>query len=90
MTASSAIASEQTMKVSNTTGSNIDLWIEPLGDRLPMQRGDTFEIIASSELGHEVEIEFGEDAIRVHGWIKRVSSISPSGGRTQLWGLPGS
>lgn len=90
MATSSVLVSEQTMKVSNTTGSNIDFWIEPLGDRLPMQCGDTFEIIASSELGREVEIEFGEDAIRVHGWIKRISCVLPSGGRTQLWGLPGS
>lgn len=88
MTASSLTASEQTTMVSNTTGADIELWIEPLGDRLPMPRGETFEIISTNELGREVEIELSEDAIRVHGWIKRISSISPAGRRTQLWELP--
>ena len=88
MVASAVIASEQTTKVSNTTGSDIDLWIEPLGDRLSMPRGETFEIISTHEPGREVEIEFAEDAIRVHGWIKRIFSISSTGGRKQLWEPP--
>jgi hypothetical protein len=76
------------MKVSNTTGADIDFWIEPLGDRLPMPIGETFEIIASQDLGHEVEIEVTADAIRVHGWVKRISSISSTGQRKLLWELP--
>jgi hypothetical protein len=88
MAATTVTLSEQTTKVSNTTGSDIDLWIEPLGDRLAMPRGETFEIISTHELGREVEIEFAEDAIRVHGWIKRISSISPTGGRKPLWETP--
>jgi hypothetical protein len=79
---------DQTMKVSNATGADIDLWIEPLGDRVPMRSGATFEIIAGYDLGHEVEIELMDDAIRVHGWIKRVSSISATGERNRLWELP--
>jgi hypothetical protein len=88
MSTSSVVVPEQMTKVSNTTGADIDLWIEPLGDRLPMRRGETFEIISTHELGREVEIELGEDSIRVHGWIKRISSISPGGRRTPLWELP--
>jgi hypothetical protein len=76
------------MKVSNTTGADIQLWIEPLGDCLPMPKGETFEIVATGELGHQVEIEVTEDAIRVHGWIKCVSSVASTGQRKRLWELP--
>ena len=86
----SMLASEQAMKVSNTTGGDIDLWIEPFGDRLPMAKGETVEIVATQELGHEVEIELSDDAIRVYGWIKRVSAVSSTGARTLLWQLPSS
>lgn len=78
------------MKLRNTTAADIDLWIEPLGDRLPMPTGETFEIVATGDLGHEVEIELGDDAIRVHGWIKRISSISSTGQRRRVWELPSS
>lgn len=73
------------MKISNTTGADIDLRIEPLGDRLSMPRGDTFEIMAANDSEHEVEIEFRQDAVVVHGWVKRIHSISTSGERTALW-----
>lgn len=79
------LAEEQIVRVSNTTGTDIDLWIEPLGDRLLMPKDGTFEIMAASDLEHEVEIEFRQDAVVVHGWVKRVSSISASGERTLLW-----
>jgi len=85
---SSVLLPEQTTKVSNTTGSDIEMWIEPLGDRVPMRRGETFEIISTHELGREVEIELGKDSIRVHGWIKHISSVSPTGARKRLWELP--
>jgi hypothetical protein len=88
MTTFSTIVSEQVMKVSNTTEADIDLWIEPLGDRIAMPKGETFEIVASHDLDHEVEIEVTAEAIRVHGWIKRVSSISSTGQRVALWELP--
>jgi hypothetical protein len=89
MTTSSTLVSDQAMKVSNTTGADIDFWIEPLGDRVSMRKGETFEIIAGHELDHEVEIEVTVDAIRVHGWIKRIYSVSSTGQRVALWELPG-
>lgn len=88
MEATSTLASDQVMKVSNTTGAQIDFWIEPLGDSLPMPKGETFEIVATRDLGHDVEIEIAADAIRVYGWIKRISTVAPGGGRTPLWTLP--
>jgi hypothetical protein len=87
-TSLAAEQAEQTVKVSNTTGVDIDLWIEPIGDRLPMPKGQTFEIVSTQDLGHEVEIELVEDAIRLHGWVRRISSISATGQRTKLWELP--
>jgi hypothetical protein len=86
--ATSDVITEQMTKVSNTTDSDIELWIEPLGDSVPMRCGETFEIISTSELGREVEIEFGKDSIRVHGWIKQISSVTPTGSRKRLWALP--
>jgi hypothetical protein len=88
MNATSTLAADQIVKVSNTRGAQIDFWIEPLGDSIPMPIGATFEIIVGHELGHEVEIELLDDSIRVHGWIKSVSSLSPSGQPRLLWELP--
>jgi hypothetical protein len=73
------------VRVSNTTGAAVDLWIEPLGDRVVLPTDDTFEIMAASDQQHEVEIEFRESSVVVHGWIKQVNSVSASGNRTLVW-----
>lgn len=75
----------QVVRVSNTTGAAVDLWIEPLGDRIVLPTDDTFEIMAASDQQHDVEIEFRDGFVVVHGWIERVNSVSESGDRTLVW-----
>ncbi len=85
MAATSATNRLQVFRVRNTTGSEQELWIEPLGDRVVLSPDVLYEISVSDVLE---EIDFSSEGFVVHGWVKRIASIDSAGNETTIWDYP--
>ena len=81
------VVPSQLVRLSNKTAKPQQVWLEPLGDRVPLQPGGLYELTVGGEFG-EVEIELSDDGFVVYGWVTRVVSMNEGDARVQ-WELPG-
>lgn len=72
----------------NSSDREMNLWIEPLGDRVAISRGTTIECHCTDQLGYPNEIDVSDEGITIHGWVQRVAAMSDNGGSQSLWALP--
>ena len=72
----------------NPADSDLNLWIEPLGDRVTIPQSTTIEVHCTVQLGHPSEFELSVDGITVHGWVQSVFCVSMNGELKLLWELP--
>ena len=75
------------MRFVNSTGKEMEIWVEPLGDRVLMPIGVTFEVVVTDELGDDLEIEMSEHGMTITGWIRSISLLS-EGGALSVWEIP--
>jgi len=76
------------IRLRNSTGRDLDLWIEPLGDHILFPKHTAIEVRCNEQLGHPNEIEWSDNAISIHGWVQNVSALDGEGGLRLLWSLP--
>jgi hypothetical protein len=72
----------------NPGKSALNLWIEPLGDRVTIPGGTTVEVRCTEQLGQPSEVEMSKDGFKVHGWVRSVHAVAQDGGLKPLWTLP--
>ena len=80
-------AATQVVRLRNNTSKPQEVWLEPLGDGLPLQPGVLYELTAIDEFGR-VEIDLADDGFVVYGWVTSVASIDDQGHSHVEWELP--
>ena len=75
------------VRLRNPTDAPMNLWIEPLGDKVAIPQHATVEIHCTEQLGYPNEFEMSEDGITVHGWVQSVLAVTTSGELQALWAL---
>ena len=76
------------IRLRNPTSSPLDLWIEPLGDRVAIPGNTTAEVHCTEQLGYPSEFEMTKDGITLHGSAHSVFAVTPQGELKSLWTFP--
>ena len=78
----------QRVRITNSGGKLRILWIEPWGDEVPMQPGETFEVVALGPSGDCLEVEASDVDLLVYGWPRSTLSVSRSTGMVREYDIP--
>jgi hypothetical protein len=80
-----AASTRQTIRLRNKSGHEQQLWIEPLGDFVPLAPNGLYEITVTNDLD---EIDLSDDGFTVHGWVEQVCEVAADGSLATVWKLP--
>jgi hypothetical protein len=75
----------QTIRLRNNTGQPQELWLEPLGDFVPLAPNCLYEITANDALE---EIDLSSDGFTVYGWVEQVCEVAHDGSLATVWKIP--
>lgn len=81
----SASKTTQVIRIRNTTDTEQELWLEPLGDRVVLTPKVLYELLATDALE---EIDLSVEGFTVYGWVIRVSAVEDDGSLQTVWELP--
>jgi hypothetical protein len=87
MSVAAKTRADQVLRIKNTTTSDQELWIEPLGDRVILRSNVLYELIGTDEF-EKMEIDLAEAGFVVHGWVKKVIALHGNGKDQVEWELP--
>ena len=87
MTQSNSIHSQR-VRLTNSGDKPKDLWVEPWGDQVPTQQGETLEVVAVGPPGGCLEVAVSDFEIFVYGWPQSTLSISSSTGMVWHYNIP--
>jgi len=89
MAESTPIGDVQRFRLMNRLASDLEVRLEPLGDRIIMPPGATYEIHlelhSGGQLGDCLEIAVAERKATVYGWLQSIFLVSGDGSRTCIW-----
>ncbi|HEX4130624.1 MAG TPA: hypothetical protein VHZ24_11305 [Pirellulales bacterium] len=77
----------QLVRLQNKTAKLQQVWLEPLGERVPLQPNVLYELSVSDEFGN-VEIDLDDDGFVVYGWVTRIERVDDEGSTCLEWRLP--
>jgi len=72
----------QTIRLRNRTDQQQELWLEPLGDFVPLAPNGLYEITATDALE---EIDLSSDGFTVYGWVEQVCEVADDGSLATVW-----
>lgn len=56
------------MILQNSSKKNVRVHVEPWGDEYPLAPGEKLRVVGSGPAGGELEVQWTEDRVTVHGW----------------------
>ena len=77
---------KQHLVLSNRCAHEVDLWIEPWGDRIRLRPQASYHLVGTGPSGGFFEVELRNDDFAVYGW--EGSTVEIFDGQHKLWGCP--
>ncbi|MDW8243022.1 MAG: hypothetical protein RMJ88_07395 [Thermogemmata sp.] len=79
----------QRSRLINESDSELEVWLEPLGDCVLIAAGATYEVhlelLRAGELGDCLEVAVSEKKITLYGWFKGIFLVSEDGQLIRIW-----
>ena len=89
MSSTTQISDVQRFRLINQFPSELEVWLEPLGDRVMIPPGATYEVHlelhSPGELSDCLEIAVAARKATIYGWLKSISLVSKDGRLTPIW-----
>jgi hypothetical protein len=76
------------LRVQNSSSELMTLWIEPWGDKVSMEPGTAFDIVAKGPAGDCLEVERTSSSLVIHSWPQSTLAIFQSGELVQEYRIP--
>ncbi len=92
MSSATHIADVQRFRLINQSASELEVWLEPLGDRVVIPAGATYEVHlelhSAGEISDCLEVAVAEKKATLYGSFHSISLVSKDGGLTRIWPAP--
>ena len=70
---------QQTLRIRNAGSADLDLHLEPWGDRFVLAPGASVDLVATGSKDGHFEIESGDSRVVVYGWVGSVVTVVQRG-----------
>jgi hypothetical protein len=78
--------------LTNSSASDLELWLEPLGDRVMIPAGATCEVQLEVHLTAQpsdcLTIAISDKKATLYGWLQSICLVSGDGRQTRIWPNP--
>jgi hypothetical protein len=82
-------ADVQRFRLINQLPTELEVWLEPLGDRVMIPPGATYEVHlelhSQGKLSDCLEIAVADGKATIYGWLKSILLVSKDGRLTAIW-----
>jgi hypothetical protein len=89
MSSINQIGDVQRFRLVNQLPLELEVWLEPLGDRVMIPAGATYEVhlevLSDGGISDCLEIAVAEKKTTIYGWFKSISLVSKDGRLTCIW-----
>ncbi len=89
MLPSTNIGAVQRFRLINRSPNSLEVWLEPLGDRVMIPGGATYEVHLEVHTGGQacdcLGIAIEEKRATIYGWLQSIFVVTGDGGRVRVW-----
>ena len=89
MLSSTGAKDVERIRLTNSAHNELELWIEPFGERLTMPSGATFEVELEAHANPQpcdrLTVEISEGRVTLYGWVTSVFEVRPDGSHVDIW-----
>ena len=88
MTQDNNAAVTRKLRLTNSKSAALEVWLEPLGDRVSLLPGATFEFCMRDPVRDCPALVMTDESIALYGWVQEVLAVSSDGKTSLIWEIP--